>query len=78
VKQQWRVMGSGGEMRWIRSWWWWGSAFASVRQERGLGSKSNETEQNGLVLGCRRSRGCCAVAANPPVVIYCVGMGSGV
>jgi hypothetical protein len=44
--------GGGGGMRWIRWWWWWwASAFTNARRERGLGSKSNETEHDSSILG---------------------------
>jgi hypothetical protein len=35
-------------MRWG---WWWGCAFANVRQERGLGAKNHKTEHDGSILG---------------------------
>ena len=42
-------MGGDDGMRWIR--WWWGSAFANTRRERGLGAKSNETKHDGSISG---------------------------
>jgi hypothetical protein len=48
MKQQWRVMGGGHSVVWMRWWQWWGCAFANARWERGLGAKNHETEHDGL------------------------------